>query len=638
MLRFFIKKSIKDLNLLPGYSISSPLLRYYVILSAMLRFSFLFLLLVLSKPAFPQENYVALITNPEIGATGNAQNLLEAVDSINQISKVSHVVVLGNITAKGIFDEFIWAQEILDGLIPPYSVVGGKNDYALSEGRGSEISLLWGDNKNFISNNSFSMVCLNTIIPEFPNNKFIASETLNWFEEKVSKNNSSRLITFSFNPISSTENSFVFYEKIANKKIFSFVSKSDDKNVKKSVIEGLYLNRNKGWGYSLIKIKSDSLFIENIITENTKKREAAKITFTPVTLDMLVGNDSRSTNPNIIWEKNYNRSTITRSIYSNGKIYQGFKNGSIECTDELGNEKWDYQSNGRIYSSPIIEKDLLVVATNEGDLLTLNANTGSLVQVIGIGETITSEICVVDIKEDGGTTKAVVVGTANGNLYCYNLYTLEPMWINQSANDGISNRIISSIACTDNKVIFQDFNGLLYCVSAVNGLLLWYWKPPVKNTNPLFKTDINIKVNNIYVIDGGGNFRCIDALLGTEKWGIKNIDASGLITEKNKSELIITTNKNKLLTVSTKLGKIINEFVLTPEAKNDIITDFLLVDDKIITGFSDGSIYDTKPKQKPKLIFKSSSSPIVSLIKIESRCLVVDYNGNLTFISISNSK
>jgi outer membrane protein assembly factor BamB len=456
----------------------------------MLRFSFLFLLLVLSKPAFPQERYVALITNPEIGTNGNAQNLLEVVDSINQIPNVFHVVVLGNITANGLFDEFIWAQEILDGLAAPYFVVGGEKDYLLSEGRGSEISLLWGDDKYFYSNGRFGIACLNTIIPEYPDKKYIETESLDWFAEQTTTNKSSRILTFSYYPISSSENGSKFFEKTRNFKKFSFVCKKDKSTKDKSIIEGFYLNRKDGWGYSLIKIKSDSLFIENILTENTKKREVAKFIFTPVTFDKIVGNDSKGKNPNVFWEKNYNKTTITKSIYSNGKIYQGFKNGSVECMDKLGNEKWDYQTNGRIYSSPIIENDLLVVATNEGDLLTLNANTGSLVQVIGIGETITSEICVVDIKEDGGTTKAVVVGTENGYLYSYNLYTLEPIWINQSANDGISNRIISSIACADNKVLFQDFNGILYCVSAVNGLLLWYWKPPVKNSNPFFNTDL----------------------------------------------------------------------------------------------------------------------------------------------------
>lgn len=603
----------------------------------MLRISILFLLLIISKPVFPQENCVVLITNPEIGANGNAQNLLEAVDSINQNSQVSYVVILGNITANGIFDEFIWAQEILDGLTVPYSVVGGKNDYFLSEGRGSEISLLWGEDKSFLTNNNFSMVCLNTIIPEFPDKEFIDSETLNWFNDKIFKTKSERILLFSYYAISSIKNGLGFLSKMNNRKRYSFATKTDNPDNNILVSEGFYLNRNDGWGYSLIKIKSDSLFIENISTENTKKRTVAKIKLNTVNLDFSVESNGKTRNPNIISEKNFSKTTITNSIFSKEKIYQGFKNGSIVCIDKSGNKKWDYRTNGRIYSSPIIEKDILAVATNEGDLLTLNTNTGGLVQVIGIGETITSEICVVDIKEGGGTTKAVVAGTANGNLYCYNLYNLEPIWINQSANDGMSNRIISSIACADNKILFQDFNGTLYCVSALNGLLIWYWKPPVKNFNPFYKTDLLIKGNVIYLIDAAGNFRCIDALLGTEKWSIKNIYATGLI-KKNGGDLILSTSKNKLLTVSTKLGKVISEYIFTSETKNDILTDFILIDDKIFAGFSDSSIYEINQKQNAKIKFLSHLAPIVSLVNVDENCLITDYDGNLTLLKISNSK
>jgi hypothetical protein len=181
-------------------------------------------------------------------------------------------------------------------------------------------------------------------------------------------------------------------------------------------------------------------------------------------------------------------------------------------------------------------------------------------------------------------------------------------------------------------------DGTVYCVSAINGLLLWIWKSPKKNRDPLFETDIFIIANNIFFVDASGHFHCIDALLGTEKWDIRNINASGLIVGKSKSELMIATNKNKILTISTKLGKIVDDVDLSDYAKNEIITDFLLLNDKFITGFSSGKVYETKSKRKPKLIFESSSAPIISLNYIDGNCLVTDYNGNLTLININVSK
>ena len=122
--------------------------------------------LVFIQLSFAQEANFAIITEPQIGAETNSNNLIEVVEDINKRQNISYVLVLGNITANGKFDEFIWAQEILDELTVPYSVIGGEKDYFLSEGKGSEISLLWGDDKNIFSNKKSENRIVSLIIRE----------------------------------------------------------------------------------------------------------------------------------------------------------------------------------------------------------------------------------------------------------------------------------------------------------------------------------------------------------------------------------------------------------------------------------------------------------------------------------------
>ncbi|MCW9095414.1 MAG: hypothetical protein OQJ74_06185, partial [Ignavibacteriaceae bacterium] len=153
----------------------------------MLKFSLIALLLFLGSVSLAQINYTALITEPQIGSQENANNLIQAVDDINKRENVSYVIVLGNITADGKLDDFIWAQEILDGLNVPYSIVGGEKDYYLSEGKGSEISLLWGDDKKIFHDYNYNLLCLNTIIPEYSDENHIDSETMVWLEDALSK-------------------------------------------------------------------------------------------------------------------------------------------------------------------------------------------------------------------------------------------------------------------------------------------------------------------------------------------------------------------------------------------------------------------------------------------------------------------
>ncbi|MDZ7623388.1 MAG: PQQ-binding-like beta-propeller repeat protein [Ignavibacteriaceae bacterium] len=588
-----------------------------------------------------QPGYIAVITNPQIGPQNNAMNLIEVVEDINKRQNIAHVVVLGNITANGKFDEFIWAQEILDELTAPYFVVGGEKDYFLSEGKGSEISLLWGDDKNFLLDQNYSLICLNTLLPNYPDKKYIDIETLSLLRNKLSSVSLNRVITFSYEPLNVAENSFNFYELTLNKKVFSFVGK-EDKSVKvKSMYEGLYLNRKDGWGYLLVSTNKDSINITKILSEEIKKKTKPEIVKSLFSKPLLLeSKDSIKfiSSGSKLWSVNIDKTKRISSIYDSDRIYSVFKDGSVICLNYSGEEQWRFESNERILSPPLIENDLLVLASDDGDIITLNSNTGNPHQIIGIGERISSGISVIDIEERGVITKAVIVGTVYGNIYCYDLFNLDPLWTQQLNFTGQEISVVSSIVHSDNKIFLVDDKGTLYCFSAVNGMLIWKLEASQGGWRSSVKALVSQKANekNIYLIDTAGNLFCIDALLGTAKWNIKNISANGLIRFNNQQELVLPTKNNKVVIVSPKLGKVVSEIELPFETKNESITDLLLFGENIFIGFSDGWVYKIKMKQKVEKFFRGSFAPIVSLTNVDGNCLVTDYDGRITLLKILN--
>ena len=603
---------------------------------------FLFLILVFSiQFDFAQPGYIAVITDPQIGPQNNAMNLIEVVDDINKRQNIVHVVVLGNMTANGKFDEFIWAQEILDELTAPYFVVGGEKDYFLSEGKGSEISLLWGDDKNLFNDKNFSLVCINTFLPEFPSKKYIDVETRNWLEENLSDPKISRLLTFSFHPIQLSDNSNQFFEMNLNKKIFSFVGKEDRTVKDKSMFEGLYLNRKDGWGYLLVSTNKDSINITKILSEEIEKKANPEIVKSSFSKPLLVESNKSTgfiSSGSKLWSVNIDKTKWSSSVSDSDKIYNVFKDGAVICLNKSGTEQWRFETNERILSPPLIENDLIVLASDDGDIITLNSNTGNPHQIIGIGERISSGISVIDNTEEGNITKAVIVGTVYGNIYCYDLFTLDPIWAQQLAFSGQEISVVSSIVHSDNKIFFFDNKGTLYCFSAVNGMLIWKleasqggWKASVK-----VLVSQMVKDKNIFLIDSAGNLFCVDALLGTAKWNIKNINANGLIRLNNQQELVLPATNNKVIIVPPKLGKVIIEIELPLDTKGEMITDLLVIGDKIIVGFSDGWIYKIKVKQKSEKFFRGGFAPIVSLTDIDGNCLVTDYDGKITLLKISS--
>ena len=597
---------------------------------------FLSILLFCFNINFAKQNSIAIITEPQVGAESNAENLIIAVNDINKRENILQVVVLGNITANGKFDEFIWAQEILDGLNVPYSVVGGDKDYLLSEGNGSEISQLWGNDANIVDNQGYSHVCVNTLVPDFPEEKYIDVETITSLKNKIPGLHTDRIITFSYFPIELSVNSYDFFEPILNKKIFSFVSKEEKGDKNKSSYEGLYLNRKDAWGYLLISTQKDDVIIKKILSDEIsekKKPEIITLSFAKPFLLESEKSEKFIQKENIIWSYSFNKTINQSSVCNGDKIFVAYKNGAVQCLNTDGKEKWHFETNKRISNPPIIDNDILLVASEDGDIITLNINTGNPFQIIGIGEKITSGVSIIELDMNGNKTKAVVVGTQYGNIYCYDLYTLNPIWTQQLSDMNADMKVVSKIASSNNKIFFFDNDNTLYCLSARNGLMIWKFQ--VSKSGLKQDSDILSKENSLYLIDRPGNLCCVDALLGENKWNLKNINTNGLIKVRSKNELILPSIKNKISVVSTRLGKVTTEIELTGNSKNEIITDILVLNDKMLVGCSDGWVYKIHSKHKVEKLFRAGIAPIISLEEVNGNCLVTDYDGQLTLLNVS---
>jgi len=592
------------------------------------------LILLVCGNSIAQPNYTALITDPQIGPDANAEKLIEVVDGINNRANISLVVVMGNITANGKFDEFLWAQEILDGLATPYFVVGGEKDYLLSEGKGNEFTLLWGDDKFWFQNDETLVVGFNSFHPYSSRNGYLDIETRIELKNFLESNLHDNVLVCSYLPFDNFKNKKADFSKMVSGRHVYFANSKkldtiNDNSVVFSSLSGL-----KSIEYNLIETRNDSIYLY----KTEAKDSSHSLQFSEKKTTLFYIGDIYAVKPyeNLLieWRTELLSTTISTKFQSN-KLFTASKKGRITCLDKSWKEFWNFETNGTIYSSPKIEKDLLVAATNEGDLFTINANNGNVFQVIGIGETITSEIALVDIEHNGMQTKGICFGTAEGNFYCYELYSLELIWW----NNGVKEMINSSVATVKGKVLFQDKKGTLYCLSSDNGALLWKWEVKTLSYNPLFKSDIIIKDNNIYFVDFDGDLHCIDALLGTKKWSIRKIRSTGKIALNKKSnEIVLHSAKNKILAVSIVSGKVTEEFILPDETKDEIATDIKLIDNKIIAGFTNGDVYQLTAKQIPRKILWQSDALIVSINEMNGNLLVTDYDGNLTLLKLPKEK
>jgi len=86
----------------------------------------------------------AWLSDTHVGSDRGAADLEASVADINTLKGLSFVVVTGDITEMGTFDNLSQAKQILDGLDVPYHIIPGNHDMKWSESGGSDVARLWG--------------------------------------------------------------------------------------------------------------------------------------------------------------------------------------------------------------------------------------------------------------------------------------------------------------------------------------------------------------------------------------------------------------------------------------------------------------------------------------------------------------
>ena len=318
-------------------------------------------------------------------------------------------------------------------------------------------------------------------------------------------------------------------------------------------------------------------------------------------------------------------STASQLLVLKNNIYIATINGIIYCLDQSMQTKWQYRTEGKISNSILGTGDLVVVMTDAGDLFTINANNGDLVQSIGIGEPINSNIIFTDIEYNSLKTKGVIFGTTYGNIYCYELYSLEQVWENSLEETNV----ITGTFLINDKIIVQTENENYYCLESDNGVLTWKWKPGTKSEKQNFKSDVVSKDNSIFIIDSDGNLYSIDLLLGTENWNKKKINASGSLYIINK-DLILHSTKNRILFVDPNNSRTKNEIKLPDGFSSSTLTFVLENNKENLLGFSNGLICKLTKKNDIEPILYTGNSPVISLIKQrDNSFLSVNRDGKL---------
>jgi outer membrane protein assembly factor BamB len=602
------------------------------------RIILLFLLLTTLSTAQQQFSF-GWLTDLHIGAPTGEADLTAVVNDINNREVIKFVIASGDITEKGRNNELIRAKEILDNLKIPYHIIPGNHDTKWTESGGTHFPKLWGSESFAFEFNSIKFIGINSGIILRGGGGHVSPEQLKWLDSVLAATHSSQEIYFFIHhPLSyDIDNCFEVTNRLRKKNIKAIFHGHDHGNKLfnysgiPAVMSRSTLTDKKSWGYTIVESRSDSIIFYEMNKEYRQKKWGAIFKEIELRIPFIDSTQTANYGVKVLWKKELTSTMVHAPIVYKNKIYSATQNGDIVCYDVKGNQIWKYHVNGTIVSRLAAEDDLIIAGTIEGDLLTINASDGKVVQIIGITEPITSQITTGLIPIGGEKYYGILFGTSEGKLYCYELSTLDLIWENSNASGMIETRplIISD------RVVFGSWDGYMYCIDLKTGMLNWRWS---ENTNFYYSPAASVPVTDgkyLYIPTPDKFVSAVDLLLGKTVWRKNDFAAwESIGINSSYNQLYVKSMSDKFYVVNPKDGRRIKEINLKyglDTTPNEILES----KGNVIFNGKNGIIYLLNNKFESKRLLFMGTARTLSTMKInENTFLASNMDGRLILFSL----
>lgn len=331
-----------------------------------------------------------------------------------------------------------------------------------------------------------------------------------------------------------------------------------------------------------------------------------------------------------VWEINNNSLSTTNILTSPNWFYLISDSGLISCYNFTGKEKWTTEVLGLTSNNSVLYKDLILIATFEGDLYSINSNNGEVLQVVGIGENITSDLALIEIATTNSKIIGVVLGTSEGNIFCYDAFTFELLWEKNISKTSITSKPLVE----KDKVIFLNANSSLYSVNTKSGSLIW--KHESSDKQNFSAKDFPLSDGkNIFSLSSDGKLFAIDLLLGKKIWSSNTKGVLNQFYINSHKQNLFLMNSNGLMTIY--FAKDCSE-IRNVDFKKSNIFSFIIAEsqENTFVGFSDGSLYTFDSEFFSRELISPTQIPITSINVInEDEFMIKDINGKIIFYKIN---
>ncbi|MDQ4074231.1 MAG: PQQ-binding-like beta-propeller repeat protein [Thermoproteota archaeon] len=205
------------------------------------------------------------------------------------------------------------------------------------------------------------------------------------------------------------------------------------------------------------------------------------------------------------WNFEIDGDIFSSPCITHNTIMFGTKSKILFAIDTSGNLKWMFKTQGEIWSSPSSNGDLVFVGSDDGFMYCLDLDGKVRWKTKLDGKIRSSSPC---LSEDN---TMVFVGTHSGSIYCLNQSSGSIKWTKQ-----LTKPVLSSAALFKNRIYIGASDHKLHCLDSDRGSQIWefatggkIWSSPVvaESNEVLFFGSLDSHVYGLDVTSGNQTWK-----------------------------------------------------------------------------------------------------------------------------------
>lgn len=598
--------------------------------------SFLFTLTLIVKIQ-GQDVRFAVADEVDLSTDIGIERFTKLINTINQFNDLDFVV-FNNVKADLKFND-TEIQSLIRKISSPVYFMPGQHQFLFDRGAREKFYETFGE-FNFSRNlDSLKMLGLSSVVSWTPD-PFFEREVFNLLKS-AKKNNLNPAVLILNNSPTEIKNFDQAVELLDSTKIeFILAPLNSNRTIEKDRITLVNSknNQRRSEAIKVISLNSDTL---NVITHRLDGSliDQEKVVFKGRAFTER--NTDTTYDPEKLekWSFDLGYSLASKISVNNDRIYAADVSGQVVCLNTNGKKLWEYFSFGYVYSSPTARDNYLAVATIQGDLETIDSRNGKLLQTLGFDSPITSDLASFDfngpinlmIPKQTKSKAAVLVGTENGELFCYDLETLQEHWRFDEADGAI----VGKPLYVKEHVIFYSLDGNIYALNSATGLLTWKAKLTGKNEKKIYASDPVTNNENIYIALSNGKLFSFNVLLGKKNWEYDKYNLTTALNISNDGRLLYAkSNDDRFHILSAALGTWVKE-IYTKIGKHYTDSDIAEIYGDVYFGDDVGFVYQIDSKYRLDKLYRKTNSTIHSVKNIDKdKLIITSHDGIISLLNL----